>query len=106
MCITKANVRELDAIIRLAEDLDIADLKFSQWQRQGNAADTPWQSIAPSTEEWVASGNKLLQYDNPRLRITGNFFGDLTNTSLGGFTLENSLFPKHVYFYNVVPRVT
>jgi radical SAM protein with 4Fe4S-binding SPASM domain len=106
VCITKANFRQIDDIIRLAEQLDVGMLVFSQWQRQGNAADTPWAAISPSVEEWVAAGEKILAYDNPRLSIHGNFFGDLNNNDVGRFSLDAPLFPKHLYYYNVFPRIS
>src|SRR6202040_2472043 len=42
VCLTKANIHEVDDLIALAEQLGVSMLVFSQWQRQGNAADTPW----------------------------------------------------------------
>jgi len=106
ICITKYNIHELDDMIELAERYDIRRLAFSQWQRQGNAANTPWASIAPSTEEWVRAGEKVLAYTNPRLSLLGNFFGDLHNSPTGRYTLEHSLFPKHLLAYNVFPRIS
>jgi radical SAM protein with 4Fe4S-binding SPASM domain len=105
VCITKDNIAQVDALIALAERFDVAALAFSQWQRQGNAAGTPWASIAPTTEEWVEAGEKLLAYDNPRLRVAGNFFGDLNNNEYGRFSLDRPLFPKHLYAYNAFPRI-
>jgi radical SAM protein with 4Fe4S-binding SPASM domain len=81
-------------------------LVFSQWQKQGNASSTPWSLIAPTLEEWVTVGEKLLNYNNPRLQVFGNFYGDLHNTSCGSFSLDDALFPKHLYFYNAFPRIT
>lgn len=104
VCLTKANAHEVDPLIRLAEDHGVGMLVFSQWQRQGNASDTPWASIAPSTEEWVAIGEKLLDYRNPTLTVHGNFYGDLSNG--GSLCLSSPLFPKHVYYYNAFPRIT
>lgn len=104
VCLTKANIRDVDALIALAESHDVGMLVFSQWQRQGNAAGTPWASIAPSTEEWVAVGEKIMAYDNPRLRIHGNFYGDLSNG--GPLCMKSPLFPKHIYYYNAFPRIT
>jgi radical SAM protein with 4Fe4S-binding SPASM domain len=104
VCLTKANIDDVDDLIRLAEDSGVGMLVFSQWQRQGNAAGTPWASIAPTTEQWVSVGEKLLRYRNPKLRVYGNFFGDLTNG--GPFCLDSPLFPKHVYYYNAFPRIT
>ncbi|MFF3644033.1 radical SAM protein [Streptomyces sp. NPDC002564] len=106
ICITKNNIHELDAMIEIAERFDLAKLAFSQWEAQGNAADTPWESIAPSLEEWTGAGEKILAYENPRLQLLGNFFGDLNNTKGGRYTLERSLFPKHLFGYNVFPRVS
>jgi radical SAM protein with 4Fe4S-binding SPASM domain len=104
VCLTKANIDEIDDLIALAEEYRVSMLVFSQWQRQGNAADIPWATIAPSTEQWVAAGEKLLAYKNPRLRVHGNFFGDLTNG--GPLCLDSPLFPKHLYYYNAFPRIT
>lgn len=104
VCLTRANVHEVDALIELAETSGAGMLVFSQWQRQGNAADTPWASIAPSTEEWVAIGEKLLAYSHPRLKVHGNFYGDLSNG--GPLCLKSPLFPKHIYYYNAFPRIT
>ncbi|MEU9375772.1 radical SAM protein [Streptomyces sp. NPDC048255] len=106
ICITKNNIHELDAMIALAERFDLAKLVFSQWEAQGNAADTPWESIAPSLEEWTAAGEKLLAYENPRLELRGNFFGDLNNARDGRYTLERSLFPKQLFAYNAFPRIS
>jgi radical SAM protein with 4Fe4S-binding SPASM domain len=106
VCLTKANFAEFDDIIKLAEQFDVAMLVFSQWQRQGNAADTPWAQIAPSVDEWVAAGEKLLAYRNPRLQVYGNFYGDIGNNEIGRLCLESPLFPKHIYNYNAFPRVT
>jgi radical SAM protein with 4Fe4S-binding SPASM domain len=105
VCVTKLNVDEIDALIALAERLEVGYLNFSQWQRQGNASDTPWESIAPTTKEWVAAGERLLDYRGD-VQVSGNFFGDLKNVDGGGFTLEQALFPKHLYFYNAVPRIS
>jgi radical SAM protein with 4Fe4S-binding SPASM domain len=105
VCLTKHNIHELEDIISVAETHDVAMLAFSQWQRQGNASDTPWASIAPSVEEWVGAGETLLRYDNPRLKVMGNFFGDLRNAGSERFSLDAPLFPKHLYFYNAFPRV-
>lgn len=104
VCLTKANVHEVDALIALAEEHSAGMLVFSQWQRQGNAADTPWASIAPSTDEWVAIGEKLLSYSHPTLKVHGNFYGDLSNG--GPLCLNSPLFPKHLYYYNAFPRIT
>jgi radical SAM protein with 4Fe4S-binding SPASM domain len=106
VCLTRANMHELDDMIRLAEKFDVAMLVFSQWQRQGNAAGTPWGNIAPSVDEWVAAGEKLLAYDNPRLQVFGNFYGDLSNNSIGRLSLDSPIFPKHLYYYNAFPRIT
>ena len=106
ICITKNNIAELDEMIELAERYEVARLVFSQWERQGNAAETPWASIAPSLEEWVGAGERLLKYNNPRLKVLGNFFGDLNNSPVGRYTLDRSLFPKQVLAYNVFPRVS
>lgn len=105
-CATQTNIHEIDDIIALAEEHGIGQLVFSQWQRQGHAADTPWSSIAPKDEEWVAAGEKLLQYSNPNLRVFGNFHADLRNTPEGRFNLESPLFPKHIFFFNAFPRIT
>jgi radical SAM protein with 4Fe4S-binding SPASM domain len=104
VCLTKANIDEVDDLIALAEEYEVGMLVFSQWQRQGNAANTPWASIAPSTEQWVATGEKIMAYKHPRLRVHGNFFGDLTNG--GPLCLDSPLFPKHIYYYNAFPRIT
>ena len=106
VCVTKHNIAEIDALIRIAEKHDVGMLVFSQWQKQGNAQNTPWAAIAPPTDEWVAAGEKLLQYSNPRLRVFGNFFGDLNNNEYGRYSLDRPLFPKHIYFYNAFPRIT
>lgn len=106
VCITQHNIDEIDALIRLAEEQDVAMLVFSQWQKQGYASDTPWASISPSHQKWVEAGEKLLNYSHPRLQVFGNFFGDLNNNEYGRFALESSLFPKQLYFYNAFPRVT
>ncbi|TJZ97452.1 radical SAM protein [Actinacidiphila oryziradicis] len=106
ICITQNNIHELDAMIEIAERFDLAKLVFSQWEAQGNAADTPWESIAPTLEEWTAAGDKLLSYDNPRLQLRGNFFGDLNNARDGRYTLERSLFPKQIFAYNSFPRIS
>jgi radical SAM protein with 4Fe4S-binding SPASM domain len=104
VCLTKANVHEVDDLIRLAERHGVGMLVFSQWQRQGNASDTPWASIAPTTEEWVAIGERLLTYEHSTLKVHGNFYGDLSNG--GQLCLSSPLFPKHVYYYNAFPRIT
>jgi radical SAM protein with 4Fe4S-binding SPASM domain len=106
VCLTKHNIGEVGALIELAERFDVAMLVFSQWQRQGNARDTPWRSIAPTLEEWVAAGEQILAYRNERLQVYGNFYGDLNNRDDGRFCLDSPLFPKHIYFYNAFPRVT
>lgn len=106
VCLTNHNIREVDDLIKLAEDYDVAMLVFSQWQRQGNASNTPWASIAPTTETWVGIGERLLKYHNPRLQVYGNFYGDLNNSPCGRLDLDAPLFPKHLYFYNAFPRIT
>jgi radical SAM protein with 4Fe4S-binding SPASM domain len=106
VCATKYNIHEVDDLIKLAESLDVSMLVFSQWQKQGNASDTPWSSVAPSLEEWIAVGEKLLKYNHPHLKVTGNFWGDLNNDPYGRFCPDGSLFPKQLYFYNVFPRIT
>jgi radical SAM protein with 4Fe4S-binding SPASM domain len=106
VCVTKHNIHEINDIIRLAEIYDVAMLVFSQWQKQGNAKDTAWASIAPTVAEWVAVGEHLLRYNNPRLQVYGNFYGDLKNSSCGRFNLNSPLFPKHIFYYNVFPRIT
>ncbi|MGY3336189.1 radical SAM protein with 4Fe4S-binding SPASM domain [Streptomyces filamentosus] len=106
ICITKNNIHEIDAMIETAERFDLARLIFSQWEAQGNAADTPWESIAPTLEEWTSAGEKLLSYENPRLQLRGNFFGDLNNGRDGRYTLERALFPKQLFAYNAFPRVS
>ncbi len=106
VCLTKHNIKEVDDLIALAERFDVAMLVFSQWQKQGNAKETAWSSIAPSVEEWVGLGERLLRYSNPRLQIYGNFYGDLNNNPTGRFNLDSNLFPKHIYYYNAFPRVT
>lgn len=106
VCVTNRNIGELDEIIGLAESLDVSMLVFSQWQKQGNASDTPWSAVGPSAAEWVAAGEKLLKYTHPRLKVYGNFYGDLRNNAEGRFSLDGRLFPKQVYFYNSFPRIT
>jgi radical SAM protein with 4Fe4S-binding SPASM domain len=106
VCLTKANFSEINEIIHLAEQFDVAMLVFSQWQRQGNAANTPWATIAPSVDEWVAAGEKLLAYQNSRLQVFGNFYGDIGNNEIGRLCLESPLFPKQLYYYNAFPRIT
>ncbi len=106
VCITSHNIHELDDIISLAEECDVGMLVFSQWQKQGNASDIPWRDIAPSTEEWLKAGEKLLKYSNPRLQIFGNFYGDLNNNIYGRYSIDGSLFPKHTYYYNSFPRIS
>lgn len=106
VCLTKNNIGEIDDLIKLAEKQDVLMLVFSQWQKQGNASDTAWASIAPTLEEWVAVGEKLLNYYNPRLKVFGNFYGDIRNSGCGQFGLDDALFPKHLYFYNAFPRIT
>lgn len=106
VCLTKHNLHEVDRLIRLAENHDVEMLVFSQWQRQGNAKDTPWADIAPSTDEWVEVGEKISRYYNPRLKVFGNFYGDLNNNEIGRFSLESPVFPKHLYAYNSFPRIT
>ena len=56
--------------------------------------------------EWVEAGERILAYDNPRMRVFGNFFGELDNDGFGRYCLNSNLFPKHIYTYNVVPRIT
>lgn len=106
VCVSKRIVKQIDDIIRLAEEYGVSMLVFSQWQKQGNASNTPWAEIAPTTEEWVAIGEKLLEYKNPKLRVYGNFYGDLNNNDIGRLSLDEPLFPKHTYHYNAVPRIT
>lgn len=105
ICLTSSNIHEVQDMIRLAEDWDVATLHFSQWQRQGNAADTPWASIAPTTEQWCAAGEQLLAHDDRRTRVTGAFFGDLNNNDKGRYSLDGGLFPKHLYAYYSCPRI-
>lgn len=106
VCVTKNNIGQIDSLIELAERFDVSMLVFSQWQRQGNAAGTPWATIAPSMDEWVRAGEHLLKYNNPRLSVFGNFYGDLNNNEFGRFSLDRRLFPKHVYMYNSFPRIS
>lgn len=106
VCASKHNIHEVDDLIELCEEFDVQMLVFSQWQRQGNASDTPWSEIGPDTDAWVEAGEKILEYDGPRLQVHGNFFGDLRNDGEGRFSLDEPRFPKHVYFYNAFPRVT
>jgi radical SAM protein with 4Fe4S-binding SPASM domain len=106
VCLTRFNIGEVDAIISLAERYDVSMLVFSQWQKQGNAHNTAWSTIAPTLEQWVQTGEKLIRYSNPRLTIHGNFHGDLNNNEIGRFCLDSAIFPKHVYYYNAFPRVT
>ena len=105
VCATRENIDQVDALIAIAERFDVGMLVFSQWQRQGNAQDTPWEQVAPSTEHWVAAGERILAYDNPRLRVFGNFYGDLRNDENGRLNLDRPLFPKHIYPYNAFPRI-
>lgn len=108
ICITRHNIHEIDAMIEIAERYDIAQLVFSQWQRQGNASDTPWGEVGPETAQWVAAGERVLAYadTNSRTSVVGNFFGDLNNGSNGRYTLEHGLFPKHLFAYNAFPRIS
>jgi radical SAM protein with 4Fe4S-binding SPASM domain len=106
ICLTRSNIAELEEMIALCERYDVSHLHLSQWQRQGNARDIPWATIAPDLGDWIAAGERVLRHDNPRLTVTGNFFGDLKNTQEGDFTLDHALFPKHLYFYNAFPRVS
>ncbi|MTI45571.1 MoaA/NifB/PqqE/SkfB family radical SAM enzyme [Roseibium hamelinense] len=106
VCITASNIHEIDALIELAETHGIGQLVFSQWQRQGHAQDTPWAKIAPTTEEWVAAGERILRYSNPNMRVYGNFHGDIRNTPEGRLDLDSPLFPKHIFFFNAFPRIT
>lgn len=106
VCLTAFNIHHVDALIRLAERFDVEMLVFSQWQRQGNAKDTPWAEIAPSTAQWVEVGEKIARYHNPRMKIYGNFYGDLNNNEIGRFSLDGPIFPKHLYAYNAFPRIT
>ncbi len=67
VCLTRDNIGELDQIIKLAEERDVGMLVFSQWQKQGNASNTPWESLAPDVANWVEAGEKVLAYRSPRL---------------------------------------
>lgn len=81
ICITQNNIGELEKMIELAERYDVARIAFSQWQRQGNAADTPWATIAPSLEQWTGAGERLLAHSNARVDVVGNFFEISTMTA-------------------------
>ncbi|THV22911.1 radical SAM/SPASM domain-containing protein [Peteryoungia ipomoeae] len=105
-CITRSNIDEIDELIELAESHGIGHVVFSQWQRQGHASETPWSTIAPETEQWIAAGERVLAYRNPAMTVNGNFHGDLRNAANGRLDLESPLFPKHLYFYNAFPRIT
>lgn len=105
-CVTTSNIHEIDNLIGIAEEHGVGQLVFSQWQRQGHAENTPWASIAPSTEEWVEAGERILAYDNRDLKLYGNFHGDIRNTPEGRLDLDSPLFPKHIFFFNAFPRVT
>jgi len=106
VCITAHNIHELEAIVRLGEQYDVGMVVFSQWQKQGNASAIPWEGIAPSTEDWVKAGEFVLKYKNPRLRLYGNFFGDIANDPVERYSLSAPLFPKHRYYFNAFPRVS
>ncbi|UCE61586.1 MAG: radical SAM protein [Phycisphaerales bacterium] len=106
VCVTKRNIEELEDIIGLAEKYDVAMLVFSQWQRQGRASDTSWEEVGPTAEQWIQAGEKIIGYRHSRLRVFGNFFGDLSNNAHGRYSLDSALFPKHVYWFNSLPRVT
>lgn len=106
VCLTAHNILELEELVRLAERFDVGMLVFSQWQKQGNAANVPWSSLAPSDEDWVRAGEFILNYENPRLVLHGNFFGDISNDPVTRFNLDAPLFPKHRYFYNAFPRIS
>ena len=106
VCLTAHNIHEMHALVKLAEEFDVGMLVFSQWQKQGNASGIPWASIAPSIEDWVAAGEFILNYRSPRLRLFGNFFGDIGNDPVERFNLDAPLFPKHKYFYNAFPRIS
>lgn len=105
-CLTKFNIAEAKDLVKLAEHFDAELLVFSQWQRQGNAKNTPWANISPTVEQWIELGEYLLTYNNPRLKVLGNFYGDLNNNDIGRFSLDGRLFPKHLYAYNSFPRIT
>jgi radical SAM protein with 4Fe4S-binding SPASM domain len=105
-CATIHNIHEIDAIIKIAEEHGVGQLVFSQWQRQGNAENIPWSSVAPSIEDWVRAGEKILSYNNPNLRLFGNFHGDIRNTPEGRLNLDSSHFPKHIFYCNSFPRIT
>ncbi len=102
VCATKNNISDIAQMICFAEKYDVAMLVFTQWQKQGYAA----ESLAPTTEDIVEAGEKLLHYKNPRLQVYGNFYGDLGNNEIGRFSLESPIFPKQIYCFNIVPRVT
>ena len=102
VCVTKHNIPYVEDMIRFASNQDVAMLVFTQWQKQGYAK----ESLAPTNDQWVAAGEVLLRYSNPRLRVFGNFFGDLGNDELGRYRLDAPFFPKQTYCYNVVPRIT
>ena len=106
VCLTAHNISELEQIVNLAERFDVGMLVFSQWQKQGNASNLPWSSLAPTDEEWVRAGEFIMRYRNPRLVLHGNFFGDITNDPVTRLNLDAPLFPKHRYFYNAFPRIS
>ncbi|WP_027329021.1 radical SAM/SPASM domain-containing protein [Marinimicrobium agarilyticum] len=106
VCLTKHNIHQVEQIIALAEEYSAGMLVFSQWQRQGNAEDTPWESIAPANKDWVRAGDIIANYRSPTLQVHGNFYGDLGNNEIGRFSLDSQKFPKHVYYYNAFPRIT
>lgn len=107
VCLTDRNIAEVPAMIALANRLEVARLHFSQWQRQGNAADTPWAEVRPGLDDWLVVGQRILDERGGTLMVTGNLFGDLINSNEAvRYEPESGLFPKHLYPYNAVPRVT
>ncbi|NHZ61382.1 radical SAM/SPASM domain-containing protein [Massilia genomosp. 1] len=106
VCLTSKNIHQLREIVELAEQVEAGMLVFSQWQKQGNAANLPWASIAPSRDQWVQAGDFILGYRNPKLKVYGNFFGDISNDPVTRYNFEAPLFPKHTYFYNAFPRIS
>ena len=102
VCATKRNIEHVDAMIRFAVEHDVGMLVFSQWQKQGNAK----ESLAPTNDQWVAAGEIILAFRSDRLRVYGNFFGEIGNDALGRYSLDAPLFPKQFYCFNVVPRIT
>jgi radical SAM protein with 4Fe4S-binding SPASM domain len=106
ICLTKNNIEEIDEMINLAEKYEVGVLALSQWQKQGRVFDSQNETSLISRDEWIKLSNRIQNYNNPKLKIHGNFYGDIKNNYDGHFSLESPLFPKHLYFYNLFPRVT